>query len=69
MAIRGLVNTVDHPHGPLRQLSSIYHFSGTPVQDTRPSPLLGQHMEAVLRDLCGLDSERIAALREAGVIA
>ena len=69
VAIRGLVNTVDHPHGPLRQLSSIYHFSGTPVQDTRPSPLLGQHTEAVLRDLCGLDSERIAALREAGVIA
>lgn len=69
VAARGLVQTVDHPHGPLRQLSSIYHFSDTPVDDHHRPPLLGEHTDTVLRDLCGLDAERILELRQAGVVA
>ena len=69
VAVRGLVETVDHPHGPMRQLASIYRFSDTPVKTHQRSPLLGEHTEAVLTDLCGLDTARIAQLRAAGVVA
>lgn len=69
VAVRGLVETVDHPHGPMRQLASIYRFSDTPVQTHQRSPLLGEHTEAVLTDLCGLDTARITQLRAAGVVA
>jgi crotonobetainyl-CoA:carnitine CoA-transferase CaiB-like acyl-CoA transferase len=69
VAVRGLVETVEHPHGPMRQLTSIYRFSDTPVRHHQVSPLLGQHTAAVLTDLCGLDEARIAALRAAGVVA
>lgn len=68
-AARGLVKTVDHPHGPLRQLSSVYRFSETPVRDDRAAPLLGEHTDEVLHSLCGLDETRINALRKAGVVA
>lgn len=69
VAARGLVQRVDHPNGPLRQLSPIYRFSETPVQDHHRAPLLGEHTDDVLRGLCRLDEDRIAALRKAGVIA
>ncbi len=69
VAARRLVQTVDHPHGPMRQLSSIYHFSDTPVDDHHRPPLLGEHTDEVLSDLCSLDAERISELRQAGVVA
>jgi crotonobetainyl-CoA:carnitine CoA-transferase CaiB-like acyl-CoA transferase len=37
-----------------------------PVPDKAPT--VGQHNEAVLREVCGYDDDRIAALKEAGVI-
>lgn len=64
---RGLVREIDHPHGRLRQLSSIYHFSETPVADHHRAPLLGEHTAEVLRDLCGVDEAALALLREKGV--
>jgi crotonobetainyl-CoA:carnitine CoA-transferase CaiB-like acyl-CoA transferase len=69
VASRGIVQTVDHPHGPLRQLASAYRFSETPVQDTHRAPLLGEHTADVLTDLCGADERRLEELRQQGVIA
>ena len=68
VAARGLVQTVEHPNGPLRQLASVYRFSDTPVQDNHTSPLLGQHTAEVLERLCGVNESRLAALREKGVV-
>lgn len=68
VAARGLVQTVDHPAGPLRQLSSIYRFSDTPVEPPRRAPLLGEQTDEVLRAYCDMDETAIAALRETGVI-
>jgi crotonobetainyl-CoA:carnitine CoA-transferase CaiB-like acyl-CoA transferase len=49
-------------------ISSPMKFSATPlVQDTAP-PTLGQHTEAVLGSILGLDAAGIAKLREAGAI-
>ncbi len=67
-AARGLVREVEHPNGRLRQLTSIYRFSDTPVADNHRAPLLGEHTAEVLAALCGVDGTRLAALREAGVV-
>lgn len=68
VAARGLIDEVDHPAGALRQLSSIYRFSDTPVEPPRRSPLLGEHTDEVLANLCGMDTSAITSLREAGII-
>ena len=44
-------------------------MSDTPPRFDRPPPLLGQHTDEILRDELGLDAARIAALREARVVA
>ena len=42
-------------------------LSATPARLRRPAPALGEHTDAVLRE-AGYAPDRIAALREAGVI-
>lgn len=67
---RNMVVEVAHPSGgrvPL--VASPLKLAGTPVAAPVAPPLLGEHTDAVLRDLLGLDAARITALREAGVIA
>ncbi|GLK87459.1 CaiB/BaiF CoA transferase family protein [Pseudomonas turukhanskensis] len=66
---RGL--RVDVPHslgGTLPQVASPIRLSETPVEYRQAPPLLGEHTEAVLQRLLGLQAEQIAALREAGVL-
>ena len=66
---RGL--RVEVPHslgGTLPQVASPIRLSETPVQYRQAPPLLGEHTEAVLQRLLGLQAEQIAALREAGVL-
>lgn len=66
---RGLVTSVPHPTaGEIRLLSSPFRFSATPVRPPAAPPLLGEHTEAVLRELLGLDADAVAALRAAKVI-
>jgi len=43
-------------------------LSASPVAYRNPPPLLGEHSEALLQRLLGLNEEQIAALRYAGVI-
>ena len=47
--------------GPIR-------FSGTPIEYTRSAPILGEHTTAILGERLGLTAERLAELRDGGVI-
>lgn len=67
---RGMLKTYQHSRqGPMPIIGSNYHFSDTPVDDTRAPPALGEHTEEVLRELAGCSAEEIAALRERKIIA
>jgi crotonobetainyl-CoA:carnitine CoA-transferase CaiB-like acyl-CoA transferase len=66
---RGMLKTYKHTRvGEVPLIGSNYRFSGTPVDDTRPPPSLGEHTETVLKDLAGLGDTEVAALREKKVI-
>jgi crotonobetainyl-CoA:carnitine CoA-transferase CaiB-like acyl-CoA transferase len=66
---RGMVTGWAHPLAPdLRLVSSPMKLSGTPVRTDLPPPLLGEHTQAVLQELLGWDAERVAALRQQGVV-
>ncbi len=67
---RGMLKTYQHTKvGPVPIIGSNYHFSDTPIDDTRPPPALGEHTDQVLRELAGLDAAELVALRELKVIA
>jgi glutaryl-CoA transferase len=66
---RGMLKTYQHTKvGEVPMIGSNYHFSDTPVDDTRPPPALGEHTDQVLRDIAGLGAAEIAALREKKII-
>ena len=50
------------------ELMGYCRLSASPVSYDRAPPLLGQHTDAVLRDVLQMEPARIAALRAAGVI-
>ena len=54
--------------GTAPSIASPLRLSRTPVRHDNAPPLLGQHTEAVLEDLLGVDAGRVAKLREQGVI-
>lgn len=65
---RGMLVEVEHPQrGSYVNVGSPLSLSGSPVH-VRRSPLLGEHTEEVLADVCGYPRERVAELREAGVV-
>ena len=53
--------TVVLPNSPMR-------YAGSALRRLTPSPSLGEHTDAVLSELCGLDDAELAELRRAGVI-
>jgi crotonobetainyl-CoA:carnitine CoA-transferase CaiB-like acyl-CoA transferase len=60
--------SVPHPlAGTVDLVASPMRFSGTPVEYDRAPPTLGQDTDSVLGGL-GLDAERLADLREKGII-
>ena len=66
---RGLKIELEHKAaGALPLVASPMRFSGTPLEYRLPPPLLGEHTEAVLKDLLGKSEAEIAALRAAGAI-
>ncbi|ESS06166.1 MAG: putative acyl-CoA transferases/carnitine dehydratase, partial [uncultured archaeon A07HB70] len=66
---RGMRERVDHPTaGEVEMPGSPMHMSRTPASVRDPPPLLGEHTDAVLREM-GYDDSRIAALRDADVVA
>ena len=65
---REMVVDVEHPTlGRIRSLGSPIKMSATPPDVCRRAPLLGEHTDAVLRELGTTDAE-IVALRKSGVV-
>lgn len=68
---RGMVVDLPHesdPRATARQIGSPMKLSATPVSYRRSAPGLGQHSDAVLKELLRLDEDDLTRLRDAGVI-
>jgi len=63
-----LAQVPDSKGNPVTMPGVVPRFSRTPGRITSTGPLLGESTERILSDLCGLDTEGIAALRDKGVI-
>jgi len=69
VASRGLLFSMPHPvEGEVHQLASPFRFSKTPARAHRRPPLLGEHGEEVLSKMLGMRQDRIAQLRQDGVV-
>ncbi|MFI5400269.1 MAG: formyl-CoA transferase, partial [SAR324 cluster bacterium] len=59
----------DHPEVGRRTYIGVpWRLSARPNEPRSRSPLLGEHTEATLRDLLGLSTSELKALRESGAI-
>jgi len=66
---RGMVVSVAHPVlSSLPLIANPIRFSDTPLTRYDAPPMLGEHTEAVLRDLVGCTDEEIQALKKAKAI-
>jgi len=69
VAEREMIVEYDHPDvGRVRLPGNPIKFEGMGRTISNPAPRLGEHTDAVLRDLLALPAERIAQLREQGVV-
>jgi crotonobetainyl-CoA:carnitine CoA-transferase CaiB-like acyl-CoA transferase len=68
VAARGMIVDVDHPRfGRIREVASPVKTAGA-VTRPAPAPRLGEHTEAILRDVVQYDPARIAAVRASGAL-
>lgn len=66
---RRMVAEVPHPTaGTVKLVASPMKLSETPCEITKSPPLLGQHTDEILREVCGYDGHKIENLRQNGVI-
>lgn len=66
---REFFTEVEHPEmGKFKCPTAPYRFSRTPLRFNRPAPLLGEHNEEVLVKRLGYTREKLAQMREAGII-
>ncbi len=66
---REAVVSVEHPvFGPIRMQNTFPRLSDTPGKVRWPGPALGEHTEAVLTALAGMDAAKVADLKARGVI-
>ncbi len=69
---RQLRATTPHPHAEAGSIdliaSPLAQMSASPATIRMPPPLLGEHTEEVLCDLLGYNDERMAELREQGIV-
>jgi formyl-CoA transferase len=67
--LREMMVELDHPkRGKWYNVGMPIKLSASPAQIER-SPLLGEHTDEVLRDVLGYDTDRVAALRNAGAFS
>lgn len=63
----GLIKTMTHPTGgPLRVVGTPLHLSGDDTDPRLPPPLLGEHTDAVLKELLSLTDAALDDLRGKG---
>jgi crotonobetainyl-CoA:carnitine CoA-transferase CaiB-like acyl-CoA transferase len=68
LAARNMIETLLHPTiGATRVIGAAIKLSKDPASVRTPPPVLGQHTDAVLKEI-GYDSETIAKLRSQRVI-
>ncbi|MGA2990797.1 MAG: CoA transferase [Candidatus Korobacteraceae bacterium] len=68
-AATGMVIDIEHPTaGLFRSLGIPMFFSCTPGKVRYPPPVLGEHTDAVLKEMLGLGEEEIKGLRADGII-
>lgn len=68
-AARGLRVTVRDPAGkPVDLIGSPFHIGGATMPGATMPPIQGQHTEALLTELLGMDAAQVATLRQKGVI-
>jgi CoA:oxalate CoA-transferase len=66
---RGMLRTLVDPRlGELMVLTPRIQFRGEPPAEPTPAPLLGEHTDEVLGGLLGYEAEKLAGLREKGVV-
>jgi crotonobetainyl-CoA:carnitine CoA-transferase CaiB-like acyl-CoA transferase len=69
VAEREMIVEYEHPQvGRVRLPGNPIKFDGMGKTVSNPAPLLGEHTDAVLRDLLSLPAARIAELRRQGVV-
>lgn len=67
---RGMkVKVTDHEGKPVDLLGTPFHLTGAELPAPTFPPRLGEHTDEVLNEFLGLDAARLAALRQAGVVA
>ncbi|HTW54156.1 MAG TPA: formyl-CoA transferase [Stellaceae bacterium] len=65
---REMIVDIDYPtRGTYQTVGCPVKMSDSPAEITRP-PLLGEHTDALLGELCGVDPDQVKRLRESGVI-
>jgi formyl-CoA transferase len=64
---RGVIQTMDHPSGPMRRPTFPVRFDGKPPE-IKPSPLLGEHNGEVFGSWLGMSGSDVAGLKDEGVI-
>lgn len=66
---RDMVVEVEHPSGrKVRMPGNPVKLSDTEAESYSAPPLVGEHTDAVLRDLLGLEAAEIARLRQDGIV-
>jgi formyl-CoA transferase len=63
-----MIVDVDFPtRGTYQTVGCPIKLSDSPAEITRP-PLLGEHTDEVLGELCGVDSDTLRRLHDSGVV-
>jgi formyl-CoA transferase len=65
---REMIVDIDFPtRGTYKTVGCPIKLSDSPAEITRP-PMLGEHTAELLRELCGVDAERVARMKEQGIV-
>lgn len=65
---RGFLTEQKTEHGPVALPNSPMRYQGSALKPLEPPPALGEHTDAVLAELCGLDEAALGALHRDKVI-